>query len=578
MIPSSDTARKKRLDRRDALFFLLLAAAAAFFFVRARYGFANIDESFYPTIARRLTQGDTLLIDEWHVSQLSSVLLYLPVWLFERLNGGTDGIYLALRYLFVAVQSLVSAAVYLRLRQYGHAGAAAGALALAVYAPFGINALSYNSFGVLFLALTGALLVPAEKESRAAYFLAGLCFAGAVLCCPYLAFVYFLYALAVALLRKREGCLPAFSPRAFGLFTLGAALLAAAFFLIGLSGADLSKLPAALRGIFSDPEHVGQASFPLSLLLLPLRYPHHIFYRAHPLPGACLFLVFALALAARLDKHRERRAAAYFLAGALLTAAAEILYAVLWPHPNFLMYAVNVLALLCFMLTPPSDADTARRLALLWWLPGMLYSALVILGSNQGQYAVFSAAASAVPCSIAVIFRTAKHLFPEKRPLRAFGAAALAVLIFAQIGGAAYLRYRNVFWGATIREQTEAITEGTHRGLIVEPEAAELYASTQRPMAELARRSGGGRVLVLTGNTWMSMGAYQNAAYSSWLSGLDDATLDRLELYYALNPANRPVVVWAAAEDASFAEAFCRRFWYLAKTTPDGIFLTPVQY
>lgn len=574
MTPSSDTARKNRLDRRDALFFLLLAAAAAFFCVRARYGFANIDESFYPTIARRLTQGDTLLIDEWHVSQLSSVLLYLPVRLYERLSGGTDGIYLALRYLFVAVQSLVSAAIYLRLRQYGHAGAAAGALALAVYAPFGINALSYNSFGVLFLALTGALLVPAEKESRAAYFLAGLCFAGAVLCCPYLAFVYFLYALAVVLLRKRPGCLPAFSPRAFGLFTLGAAILAAAFFLLGLRGADLSKLPAALRGIFSDPEHVGQVSFPLSLLLLLLRYPYHIFYRAHPLPGACLFLVFVLALAARLDKHRERRAAAYFLAGALLTAAAEILYAVLWPQPNFLMYAVNVLALLCFMLTPPSDADTVRRLALLWWLPGMLYSALVILGSNQGQYAVFSAAASAVPCSIAVIFRTTKRIFPEKRPLR---AAALVVLLLLQIGGAAYLRYRNVFWGATIREQTEAITEGTHKGLIVEPEAAEEYAATQRVMAELARRSGGGRVLVLTGNTWMSMGAYQNAAYSPWLSGLDDATLDRLELYYALNPENRPIVVWAAAKDAAFAETFCRRFSYLAETTPDGIFLTPAQ-
>ena len=574
MTPSSDTVRKNRLDRRDALFFLLLAAAAAFFCVRARSGFATRAETFYPTSARRLTQRARLLIDEWHVSQLSSVLLYLPVRLYERLSGGTDGIYLALRYLFAAVQSLVSAAIYLRLRRYDRTGAAAGALALAVYAPFGINALSYNSFGVLFLALAGALLVPAKEHSRTAYILAGLCFAGAVLCCPYLVLVYLSYSIAVVLLRKRPGCLPAFSPRAFGLFTLGAALLAAAFFLIGLSGADLSKLPAPLRGIFSDPEHAGQTSFPLSLLLLLLRYPYHVFYRAHPLPGACLFLVFALALAARLDKHREKHAAAYFLAGALLTAAAEILYAVLWPQPNFLMYAVNVLALLCFVLTPPSDADTVRRLALLWWLPGMLYSALVILGSNQGQYAVFSAAASAVPCSIAVIFRTTKRIFPEKRPLR---AAALAVLLLLQIGGAAYLRYRNVFWGATIREQTEAITEGTHKGLIVEPEAAEEYAATQRVMAELARRSGGGRVLVLTGNTWMSMGAYQNAAYSPWLSGLDDATLDRLELYYALNPENRPIVVWAAAKDAAFAETFCRRFSYLAETTPDGIFLTPAQ-
>ena len=578
MTPSSNIARKPRLDRRDALFFLLLAAAAAFFCVRARYGFANIDESFYPTIARRLTQGDTLLIDEWHVSQLSSVLLYLPVWLYERLSGGTDGIYLALRYLFVAVQCLVSAAVYLRLRRYDRIGAAAGALALAVYAPFGINALSYNSFGVLFLALTGALLVPAEKESRAAYILAGLCFAGAVLCCPYLALVYLLYALAVVLLRKKDARLPALTPRAFGLFTLGAAILAGAFFLVGLRGADLAKLPAALQGIFSDPEHTGQASFPLSLLLLLLRYPYHVFYRAHPLPGACLFLVFALALAARLDKRRERHAAAYFFAGTLLTAAAEILYAVLWPHPNFMMYAVNVLALLCFVLTPPAGAESVRHLALLWWLPGMLYSALIILGSNQGHYAVFSAAACAVSCSVTVVFQTAKRVFPERRPYRAAAAAALAVLIFAQVGGAAYLRYRNVFWGATIREQTEAITAGTHKGLIVEPEAAEEYAATQPAMAELARRSGGGRVLVLTGSTWMSTGDYQNAAYSPWLSGVDDATLDRLAMYYALNPANRPVVVWASTEDAAYAEAFCTRFWYLAETTPDGIFMTPVQY
>ena len=97
-------------------------------------------------------------------------------------------------------------------------------------------------------------------------------------------------------------------------------------------------------------------------------------------------------------------------------------------------------------------------------------------------------------------------------------------------------------------------------------------------MAELARRSNGGRVLVLTEYTWMSMGGYQSAAYSAWLSGVNDASLDRLEMYYALNPENRPTVVWAAAEDAAIAEAFCTRFWYLAETTPDGIFLTPVQY
>lgn len=173
--------KKTRTRENDAVFFMLLGLTAVFFCWRCRYGFAEADEAFYPTIAYRLTQGDRLLVDEWHMSQLSSVLLYLPVLLFTRLTGGTAGIYLALRYLYVAVQCLVAATVYLRLRRYHSLGAAAGALALAVYAPYGINALSYNSLGILLMAMTGALLVPAEEESRAAYILAGLSFAGSVL-------------------------------------------------------------------------------------------------------------------------------------------------------------------------------------------------------------------------------------------------------------------------------------------------------------------------------------------------------------------------------------------------------------
>ena len=161
--------KKTRTRENDAVFFMLLGLTAVFFCWRCRYGFAEADEAFYPTIAYRLTQGDRLLVDEWHMSQLSSVLLYLPVLLFTRLTGGTAGIYLALRYLYVAVQCLVAATVYLRLRRYHSLGAAAGALALAVYAPYGINALSYNSLGILLMAMTGALLVPAEEESRAAY-------------------------------------------------------------------------------------------------------------------------------------------------------------------------------------------------------------------------------------------------------------------------------------------------------------------------------------------------------------------------------------------------------------------------
>lgn len=380
--------KKTRTRENDAVFFMLLGLTAVFFCWRCRYGFAEADEAFYPTIAYRLTQGDRLLVDEWHMSQLSSVLLYLPVLLFTRLTGGTAGIYLALRYLYVAVQCLVAATVYLRLRRYHSLGAAAGALALAVYAPYGINALSYNSLGILLMAMTGALLVPAEEESRAAYILAGLSFAGSVLCCPYLIAVYLLYALFVFIPRKKKK-LPAFYPRPFGLFTLGAAGLAIVFFFVGLAGADLSRLDEILKGIFSDPAHPERTSLLKSVCQAVMDYPRLVFYHGHWRPGACMVLVLLMIPAALLDKHRERHAPAYFLIGTILTIAAEVLYVSAWNVPNFMMYAANVLALLCFFIAHRERAETLRRFAFLFWLPCMIYSGLIIMASNQRQYAVF---------------------------------------------------------------------------------------------------------------------------------------------------------------------------------------------
>ena len=58
-------------------------------------------------------------------------------------------------------------------------------------------------------------------------------------------------------------------------------------------------------------------------------------------------------------------------------------------------------------------------------------------------------------------------------------------------------------------------------------------------MKKLEALSRGGEVLPLTRNTWMFMGNYRNAAFSAWLTGVDSVTLDRLEMYYSLNPGKR---------------------------------------
>ena len=72
-----------------------MAAAAVlccvFLFWKARYGFANSDESFYLTIPFRLLSGDRLIVDEWNVTQFSSLLLLLAACHNEAMDPVITG-------------------------------------------------------------------------------------------------------------------------------------------------------------------------------------------------------------------------------------------------------------------------------------------------------------------------------------------------------------------------------------------------------------------------------------------------------------------------------------------------------
>lgn len=63
----------------------------------ARFGIKTVDESFYLSVPYRLLNGDAVFTDEWHVSQLSGLLLLLTMKLFLSVVGSTEGIILFFR-------------------------------------------------------------------------------------------------------------------------------------------------------------------------------------------------------------------------------------------------------------------------------------------------------------------------------------------------------------------------------------------------------------------------------------------------------------------------------------------------
>ena len=106
------------------LFLLGMVPLTWMLLAKCRYGFANMDESFYLTIPYRLCQGDVLLLNEWHLSQLAGWILRLPMAVFLRINGSTEGICLWFRYLYVAAHLGVSLLLFFCLRKKSGVGAA----------------------------------------------------------------------------------------------------------------------------------------------------------------------------------------------------------------------------------------------------------------------------------------------------------------------------------------------------------------------------------------------------------------------------------------------------------------------
>ena len=253
------------------------AAAAAFvcLFLCLIYivgrGLCPIDESFYYTIVHRQMLGDRLFVEEWHVSQLSSLLQYLPFFLYTKITGSTQGVILFARYLYLLIDGLLYWFLYARLRRYG--GAVIAALCIfCSCAPLMILTLNYYTMSLQGTIVVSALLLTGkEKKAVAVLIFAGVVFACAVLAEPLLAVAYFLWCAAVLLRwaeRKKEKqrltawdfCL---NGRSWLWVTVGITAVFLCFCVFLLVRNTPAEIIASIPELFTDSEYqvgVGQSS------------------------------------------------------------------------------------------------------------------------------------------------------------------------------------------------------------------------------------------------------------------------------------------------------------------------------
>lgn len=555
---------------RHLLFFLMLFFTGIFLFYKCHYGFGNIDESFYLVTPFRLIQGDALFRDEWHLSQMSGVLLMPFVSLYYRIMGNTEGIILSMRYVYTTIQLLIAVFLYIKLCPYHWLGAALAAISFALYAPFGIMALSYNSMGIMALVVSLIMLLTAQRFTSIQCILSGVIFSAAVLCCPYLAVLYIIYVLAAIMCRKKthaDSDLP-WSMYRFSYFTLGVLISAALFVAFVLSRASIREIIAAFPHIFNDPEHPS-----ISILEKIQTYIYGILRisaLAKPIMLAFLFLFIVCIL----DKKRKSHSILYMISAVACAVFLLINIKKTNPYINYMMWPINLITPFILLL---STDKTIRHCFLCVYLPGMLYSFMLHVTSNQGELAIASGSSVATVASILVICIFCKELFVAHKTIffRFIIIATLFALFIPQISYQTSLRYNSVFWENGMRAQTQLIDQGIYRGLLVSKEKEELCDLLEKQMEHVRKlASQNTKILYLSQSTWYYLfNDYEMASYSGWLSGVNMFTISRLEAYYKLNPDKYPDIVFVDSYNHSMAKEFSERFGYSIYQTEDCLLL-----
>ncbi len=529
-------------------------------FWKCQYGYCNVDESLYISIPYHFFKWkDGLFIHEWHVLQMSSVLM-LPLFkLYFTFIHDTVGILLNFRLIYTFLWGCAAIFFYYRLRKLSNIGAILASLTFLMYAPFDMPALSYNSMGVLMLANACIITLTAKRYRKAQYFLSGIFLACAVLCCPYLLILYGIFSLAALMLRKRD-------PGLTGIWlyiSMGAFLVLVIFLIFVLSRADIHSILQNIPIILDDPEHPDHGFF-----YKTGQYFIEIFKSAKSAP-----FVLAGAFAAMLISLVWKKAKGWCFTAICILAGIWLLEFVRgYRDINCVMVPVTLIGLYCL---PHIRDRKARRIALLLWLPGVIYSYCQNFTSNQGFYAManamtLSAMASAFLISVFVKDQVS---LPVPRWSGAVLIGAAALFFAVHLGGELFLRYNCIAYENGLDEQISRAHTGSQKGIRMTPANLEYYNSLLEETALMKEDPGIQKVLFLINNPCLYLDTDKEyGTYSSWMGWISEWTIDRLDRFYELNPDKVPDAVYIPVKNERFIPHF-EAMGFSAGRTEKGNFI-----
>lgn len=515
------TKKIKKIDIHSLVFFICILFIGLVLWKQCRYGFGNVDESLYLAIPYRLCQGDALLTDEWHISQLSSFIIYPLVKIFLLLNKSTDSIILAFRRIYTIIQLCVASILYLKYKKVHKTGAFIGCILFLLYTPYGIRALSYNSIAIQSLALFSIFFY---SNNKIELIISGVLFAFSVLCCPYLIIVYFAYLVFYVLCRNRQSL----DKYRFLYASIGSICVFILFCIFVLSRADIQKIIFSIPKILEDPDHSYDLFEKINLFFYSILYDGEIL-------KLIIYLLYITIIIVKIDIEKK-------LSISLLVTFVYLLFSIKkYNYLNMLMVPVFVESFLCAFFLGKEDCDERIKISL---IIALVYSFLLNLSSNQILYAISSAFSIAICGGTTNIFYINSRM--KKGNLLRY--SFLILFVVTQFISETYFRIVPIFWEGTIFENNEFVSFGIDNGIFVSKEKYDIYTNYYYELESIPNNENI-NVLFVSDKTYLYlMGKWRNSCYSAWPYVYSGNYSSRLLSYYEINSNKLPEFIFVDSE------------------------------
>lgn len=546
----------KALPKTDLAAVICFFLTFIYMFIFASFDGTISDEAFYISIPLRLIQGDGLFTDEWHLSQLSSVLLYPAVRIFTAVTGGTAGIVLFMRRLFVLFQLAVSIFSYKTLRKEG-ATALLISISFMLYSVIGLRALSYNTMGVGILLIICCILYSvSEKPSKIKMLITGSLIALFVLCQPFGVIFYALYFIAVIAFivigRKTRKTIYPLTVPSFLLTFAGILPVLAVFLIILLKNSDISLIIASIPGILSDPEHMevndnfGIETFSGLAFLSDMTMAAGFI----PLIIAVLCIITALIL-----KKRNRHLSV-IIASAGLCLFILIFYIRFFffggdetDDINFFFFPLALSGLAFYLL----QENKNHRVFIIFWCTGILYALFMTVSSNLRLHASVNGYIISSFGSL-ILAKDLMNELKNETEIRKTGRPAILLLAASVFSFFIFNIGASVSDEITTRAHYKSakMTVGAYEGIRLPADQALMQTCLYNDVLKIKEKTEeGDRIFVVENLPSVYIdGEFPMGAFTGWFIAEElhfSETRDRFRNYYELNPDNIPEYVYAPA-------------------------------